>query len=271
MPFKPINPRNAIVEASVYIHFNRPVAQNETDAIRALHQRKFATELPKLENSTAISARPGLPPFSAPMLTMASFMRDGYFDTKIALSNQLLAISFRNYANWSDVSEKIKDWSDEILQAMISGKTDENTPNLSVLSIGHQIVDVFVWDGNKEEASLQDLFRKPMSRLPQEIWEARGDYWLAIHSRNTRLQEQGNLIDFLALDLSEENALGLRLKLDHNLEHRFATPVIANDCFKFVDMNSFGGRIMDDLHEKNLALLREFLRDDVRKQIGMSS
>lgn len=271
MPFKPINPRNAIVEASVFVHLNRPVSQIESDAVRALHPQ-FRLDLPRLDEVPSIQIGIGpLPPLARPV-TMAAYMRDGSLETSLRLYDKMLVIRFRAYTSWAELWPKAETWMRKTLDAISAATPQENVPPLAVFALRHQIIDVFLWEGDSAAMTLREIFREPSKRLPEDVWNAVGQQWFAAHSTNTPDTTTNRaLIDFLALDLSEETRIDLRLKLDHNLEVRFREPIPPGECFKNVDAKSMAGDTISGLHERNRELMRALLKPDMLSRIGMSS
>lgn len=278
MPFKPINPRNAILEAVVVVHLNRPALDFEVAAVRALHPR-LARDLPRLDDLQVgtiyfgSGAPPPHPPGSPVM--MAAYKKDGTLETRLLLNGPMLTVNFLLYTRWNELWPKAATWIREVLNAAAAAHRPSVAPPLAVAALSHQIIDVFVWGGSPGDVSVADLFSDGPSRLPEAAWKAVGSPWYAAHSTNKPFALGGlppsALVDFLITDLSEEQGVGWRLRLEHLMEARFGQPLGPAELFTQAQSNGapLAETIMDELHARNRALMQSLLRPDALSRIGM--
>lgn len=278
--FRPINPRNAILEAVVVVHLSRPALDFESAAVRALHPR-LARDLPRLDDlqvGTFHFGSGGPPPHlpGAPVV-MAAYKKDGTIETRLLLNGPILTVNFLLYTRWSELWPKAAVWIQEMLDAIAAAHRPSIAPPLSVAALAHQIIDVFLWSGVPGDVSVADLFNDGPPRLPSAVWAAVGSPWYAAHSTSEPFTPGGlplsALVDSLSVNLSEEQNVGWRLRLEHLVEARFGQPLSPTRLFA---QARSGGTpqaetIMDGLHARNHALMRSLLRPKVLTRIGMDA
>jgi hypothetical protein len=263
--FRPVNPRNAVLEAVVLLHFNRPVFGPEVAAFRAFHPQ-LAQDLPRLNEVRAATiafgpSPPSIPP--GPPVEMAAFKRDGSLETRLFLNGPLLAVNFLLYTRWDELRPKAVGW-------IRSGPA--GVAPLQVAVVGHQMM--FLWEGASKQAAVRDLFAERPSRLADAAWNATGQPWFAVHSANQPFEfdgKQAGLVDALTFDFTEEPGVGWRLRLEQTLEARFGHPA---DTADLVEPRPDGGpafidALLDRLHHETRGLMRSILRPEMLKRIGM--
>lgn len=278
MTFRPINPRNAVLEAVVLLHLNRPVFAPETAAVRALHPR-LAHDLPRLDEVQVANivfgpALPSVPP-GAPV-QMAAFKKDGNVETRLLLQGPLLAVNFLLYTRWDELWPKAVGWIRATLEALRETGAPNGLPPLQVTMIGHQMINVFMWEGAPEAVTVKELFAQKPLRLADAAWEAAGQPWFAAHSTNQPLDLEGHRaasVDSLSFDLSDDALIGWRLRLEQTLEARLAQPV---DSGWLIAERDQSGRplidaVVNDLHERSRRLMRSLLRPEMLNRIGMEA
>ncbi len=276
MAFRPLNPRNAILEAIVLVHFNRPVFEFEAAAVRALHPQLKA-DLPKLQgpppNAVFMSQAPVLPgPLVTPgiPLSMASFKRDGSVDTRLLLNGSVLAVNFLVYTRWAELRPKVVRWMKAFLDALAAAQQD-HIPRLLVNVVAHQMIDVFKWEGESANMAITALMAQNAGRIPEAAWSEVGHGWFAAHALNKPVSlgplTSVNLVDFVSFDLADEQPLGWRFRMEHTIEARLATPQEGSDLFT----ESSAATILDGLHSRNQDLIRRLLRPELLSSIGMGT
>ena len=282
MPFKPINPRNAILEAVVSVHCNRPLTEFEMDAVRELHP-KFARDLPKLDTMTVATLYlgPGAPPARgpntpAPPVTMAAYKKDGTLETRLILQGQSVTVNFLLYSRWRDLGPKACLWIREVLTAALC-RSSPNMPPLAIMALQHQIVDVFKWDGDEASMTIADLFKSEPARLPKAVWTSVGSPWQAAHTTVVPYVRgplpRAALVDLLNVDLNDEPSVGWRLRLEHTSEVRFEAPLQPEMLFVSpeADATPLVEAVMNDLHARNRDMMQGLLRPDMLSRIGMGA
>lgn len=280
MPFKPINPRNAILEAVVVVHLNRPVFEFEAVAVRALHP-KLARDLPRLDpvQVGTIYFGQGEPPPHPPgaPVVMAAFKRDGTLETRLLLNGPMLTVNFLLYTRWGELWPKAAFWIQESLDAAATAHQPGTAPPLEVIGLTHHIVDVFRWRGPAESISVVDLFTDKPPRLPEAAWTATGSPWQATHSVNERFSLAGlppsTLADHLSVDLGSEEGVGWRLRLEHVLEARFSHSLFLTGLFSRPQSGGMplAETVMDEFHVRNRLLVQSLFRPDVLSRIGLET
>ena len=278
MTFRPVNPRNAVLEAVVFLHFNRPVFAPEAAAVRALHPR-LAHDLPRLDEVQVATIAFGPGPPSAPLgapISMAAFKKDANLETRVFLNGALLAVNFLLYTQWDELWPKAAGWIRMVLAALRETGGGDGIPPLQVAIVGHQMINVFIWEGANDGVTVKDLFAEKPVRLADAAWEVTGQAWFAMHSTNQPLDAKGKqsaLVDSLSFDLAEERGVGWRLRLEQTLEARFAQPVGTETL---AEAGPEGGptlvdALLDRIHNKTRCLMRSILRQDMLRRIGMEA
>ena len=276
MTFRPVNPRNAVLEAVVLLHFDRPVLAPEAAAVRALHPR-VKHDLPRLDELQVATiafgpAMPSVPPGTP--VSMASFKKDGTLETRVLLHSPLLAVNFLLYTRWDELWPKASAWIRMVVGALGEAGTRNGLPPLRVAVCGHQMINVFVWEGDASGVTAMELFAQKPPRLADAAWNAAGQAWFAVHSANEPLAVDGvpaALIDSLSFDLAEEQRVGWRLRLEQTLEARFAEPLALE---VLMAKQREGGQTLLDtlagqLHDRSRMLMRSLLPAQMLEQIGM--
>lgn len=279
MAFKPINPKNAILEASVMVCFNRPVFDYEAEAIRLLHSQ-FEADFPKLEAvpMNAVLMGPMLmgvmPPSDGSLIVpgmrvaMTSYRRDGSLETRLILNGPLLAVNFLTYTRWTEIRPKAVAWVCKCLDALTAARRDQ-VPPLLLSFVTHQMVDVFKWEGSTADLSMSHLMVADVDRIPAAAQASVGDPWFAAHSYSTphfvEDMPDGNLLDFISFDLSEEESFGWRMRIEHTLEMRFRPNPPYQDVFTVPRATT----LLDRLHSRNQGLFREIIQPPMLVRIGI--
>jgi hypothetical protein len=265
-----------VLEAVVLLHFDRPVFAPESSAVRALHAQ-IKQDLPRLDEIQVATiafgpSMPHLPP-GAPV-SMASFKKDGTLDTRLIVQGPLLAVNFLLYTHWDELWPKASVWIRMCLRALDEAGPGAGLPPLRVAGCGHQMVNVFVWDGSGRDVTIGDLFATKPSRLADAAWTAKGQAWFAVHSANEPGPGENAgaaLIDSLTFDLAEEKPTGWRLRLEQTLETRFTAPLPLRALA--TNPSEDGGTdidaLMDQLHDRTRNLMRSLLSAEMLKRIGM--
>ena len=276
MTFRPVNPRNAVLEAVVLLHFDRPVLAPEAMAVRALHPR-VKHDLPRLDELQVATiafgpARPSVPPGTP--VSMASFKKDGTLETRVLLHGPLLAVNFLLYTRWDELWPKASAWIRMVLEALGEAGTKNGLPPLRVSVCGHQMINVFVWEGDGRGVTVKEVFAQKPDRLADAAWDAAGRAWFVVHSANEPLvveSGQAALVDSLTFDLAEEQRVGWRLRLEQTLEARFAEPLALE---ALAARPPEGGQPLIDtlagqLHDRSRKLMRSLLPGQMLERIGM--
>jgi len=278
--FRPVNPRNAVLEAVALLHFNRQVFAPEAAAVRALHPR-LAHDLPRLDEvqvaTIAFGPGPPSPRLGAPV-SMAAFKKDGTLETRVFLNGAgaLLAVNFLLYTKWDELRPKAAGWICMVLAALREIGGSDGIPPLQVTTVGHQMINVFIWDEADGGVTVRELFAEKPSRLADAAWNAAGQPWFAMHSTNQPLDAESRnvaLIDSLSFDLAEEPTIGWRLRLEQTLEARFAQPIDFDDLVKGEQEGRLApiDALLDRLHNETRSLMRSILRPDMLRRIGMEA
>ncbi len=276
--FRPVNPRNAVLEAVVLLHLNRPVFAPEAAALRALHPR-LAHDLPRLDETLMANivfgpAPPSVPP-GAPV-QMAAFKKDGTLETRLFLQGPLLAVNFLLYTRWDELWPKAAGWIRAVIQTLREAGASNGLPPFQVAMIGHQMINVFVWEGARDAVTAKELFAQKPSRLADAAWDASDQPWFAAHSTNQPLDLEGRrvaIVDLLSFDLSDEPPAGWRLRLDQTFEARLAQPIDPGDLIAKRDQSGppLIHSVVNDLHERSRRLVRSLLRPEMLSRIGMEA
>ena len=278
MTFRPVNPKNAVLEAVVFLHFDRPVLAPEAAAVRALHPR-VKQDLPRLDELQVATiafgpAMPSVPP--GPPVLMASFKKDGTLETRVLLHGQMLAVNFLLYTRWDDLWPKASAWIRMVVEALGEAGTTNGLPPLRVSVFSHQMINVFVWESDESGVTVKELFAHKPPRLADAAWDAAGQAWFAMHSANEPLAIEGvraALIDSLSFDLAEEQRVGWRLRLEQTLEARFAEPLALKALIikPPEDGETLIDTLPEQLHNRSRRLMRSLLPAEMLERIGMEA
>lgn len=278
MTFRPVNPRNAVLEAVVLLHFDRPMLAPEAVAVRALHPR-VKHDLPRLDELQVATfafgpAMPSVPPGTP--VSMASFKKDGTLETRVLLHGPLLAVNFLLYTRWDELWPKASAWIRMVVEALGGAGTKNGLPPLRVSVCGHQMINVFVWEGDGRGVTVKEVFAQKPPRLADAAWDAAGKAWFAVHSTNEPLDvggRQAALIDSLSFDLAEEQRVGWRLRLEQTLEARFAEPLALETLAAKPpeDGQPLIDTLAGQLHDRSRQLMRSLLPAEMRERIGMDA
>lgn len=278
MTFRPVNPRNAVLEAVVLLHFDRPVLAPEAVAVRALHPR-VKHDLPRLDELQVATiafgpAMPSVPPGTP--VSMASFKKDGTLETRVLLHGPLLAVNFLLYTRWDELWPKASAWIRMVVEALGEAGTKNGLPPLRVAVCGHQMINVFVWEGDRHGVTVKDLFAQKPHRLADAAWDAAGQAWFVVHSANEPLvveSGQAALVDSLTFDLAEEQRVGWRLRLEQTLEARFAEPLALEALIAKhrEDGQTLIDTLAGQLHDRSRKLMRSLLPAEMLERIGMDA
>lgn len=202
---------------------------------------------------------------------MAAYKKDGTLETWLLLNGAVLSINFLLYTSRQELWPKAATWIGEAFAAILLARRDEFP--LEITSLTHQLIDVFIWQGARNEVAGVHLFTEQPDKLPPAVWTAVGRPWYAAHFTNQPIQYENRpedtLVDFLSVDLSEELGVGWRIRLDHLLEMRFSHPVSPDTLFAQRAPTLLAGKVMDDLHMRNCALLRSLLKPEILTRIGI--
>ena len=282
MTFRPVNPRNAVLEAVVLLHFDRPVLAPEAAAVRALHPR-VKHDLPRLDEPQVATfvfgpAMPSVPPGTP--VSMASFKKDGTLETRVLLHGPLLAVNFLLYTRWDELWPKASAWIRMVVEALGEAGTKNGLPPLRVSVCGHQMINVFVREGDGRGVTVKEVFAQKPPRLADAAWDAAGQAWFVLHSANEPLAVEGvhaalhaALIDSLSFDLAEEQRVGWRLRLEQTLEARFAEPLAFEALI--AKPREDGQALIDtlpgQLHDRSRKLMRSLLPAEMLERIGMDA
>jgi hypothetical protein len=270
--FRPVNPRNAVLEAVVLLHFDRPVLAPEAAAVRALHPR-VKHDLPRLDELQVATiafgpAMPSVPPGTP--VSMASFKKDGTLETRVLLHGPLLAVNFLLYTRWDELWPKASAWIRMVVEALGEAGTKNGLPPLRVSVCGHQMINVFVWEGDRRGVTVKEVFAQKPRRLADAAWEAAGQAWSANEPFAVD-DVHAALIDSLSFDLAEEQRVGWRLRLEQTLEARFAEPLALE---ALAARPPEGGQpliatLAGQLHDRSRKLMRSLLPGQMLERIGM--
>lgn len=278
MTFRPVNPRNAVLEAVVLLHFDRPVLAPEAAAVRALHPR-VKHDLPRLDELqvATIAFGPAMPSvLPGTPVSMASFKKDGTLETRVLLHGPLLAVNFLLYTRWDELWPKASTWIRMVVEALGNAGRSNGLPPLRVAVCGHQMINVFVWEGDGHGVTVKDLFAQKPHRLADAAWDAAGQAWFVVHSANEPLvveSGQAALVDSLTFDLAEEQRVGWRLRLEQTLEARFAEPLALEALIAKPreDGQTLIDTLAGQLHDRSRKLMRSLLPAEMLERIGMDA
>lgn len=277
LAFRPINTRNAVLEGIAVLGLSRPFIASESDAIRNIHMA-LSLDLPKLEDvpSMTMFVGPGLSPNEMPStpFTMSAYQRDGALESRLLVNPQFLAANFLVYTRWEEHWAKALLWFRAAMDAVRSAsRGHDGLPPVEIATLGHQIVDVFPWDGDAAEASASLLLQGDYDRFPRMGVRSVGEAWAGSHTFTRKLTAQSSnslgadLYDRLACNLGEEAPLGWRLRLDHLQEMRLHAP---QDPSALLNGNGpLASRLLGDLHERNRELVRSLLSSQMLASIGL--
>lgn len=277
MPFRPINAKNAVLEGVAVLRLDRPLTSVEVDAIKAAHPR-LRLDLPRLEEAQGVSLFVGsVPPPGPPHpypFSMSSYQRDGSLEARLTVNSQLLVANFLVYSHWNEHWEKALLWFQAVRDAIVSVQPSgggASQPRVAVL--GHQMVDVFPWNGSATEVSASSLLLNGTGRLPEMGLHSVGQAWSGAHAYTLRSPtEQTGMpaferLDVLTCDLGEELPLGWRLRLDHFQETRLHEAQSLEHMLTAPGM--FAGQVMYDMHKRNRELVLELLSEHMLTTIGL--
>lgn len=208
---------------------------------------------------------------------MASYKKDGTFDTRLMLSGATLTVNFLVYTRWHELWPKAASWIQTVLDAVGGAVAPGPVQPIGVTSLAHQIIDVFLWQDGPDDLSAREIFLDRHPRLPEAAWNATGQSWQSVHSINLRneidLLPSAALIDYLLIDVSEEASVGWRLRMEQILEVRLAQPIPPEVVFQRAshDAPKLADSVMEGLHNRNRKLVQSLLRPDMLSRIGMDT
>lgn len=277
LAFRPINTRNAVLEGIAVLVLSRPLIASESTAIRSAH-KVLSLDLPKLEDVQSMTMFVSTGPLPSEMpptpFSMSAYQRDGAVETRLLVNPQLLTANFLVYTRWEEHWEKCLLWFRAAMEAVKSASNGLGaSPPVQIAAVGHQMVDVFPWEGDPSTASAALFLRENNDRLPRMGVRSVGEAWGGMHTSASKRAVHGidrpgvDLIDRLACDLGEEAPLGWRLRLDHLQEMRLPTP---QDPGAFLNGDgSLASRLVGELHDRNRSLVQSLLSDDMLASIGL--
>lgn len=277
LAFRPINTRNAVLEGIAVLVLSRPLTASESSAIRSAH-KVLSLDLPGLEDVPGMTmfVGMGIPPSEMPPtpFSMSAYQRDGAVESRLLVNPTLLTANFLVYTRWEEHWGKCLLWFRTAMEAVKSASNGlDALPPVQIAAVGHQMVDVFPWEGDPSMASAALFLRENNERLPRMGVRSVGEAWGGMHISMTKHTVLGNeqlgvnLVDRLACDLGGEALLGWRLRLDHLQEMRLPTP---QDSGTFLNGDgSLASRLVGELHDRNRSLIQSLLSDDMLVSIGL--
>ena len=277
LSFRPINARNAVLEGIVVLVLDRALTPPEADAIRASHPR-FQLDLPRLEEMPGISmfvgsGQPPWPPLHP--FSMAAYQRDGSLESRLLFNANLLAANFLAYSHWEEHWGKALLWFREVKDAILKAQqVGEPVPPPRVAAVGHQMIDVFPWEGDQMQASASVLIKNAEGRLPDMGLRATGQTWSGAHTFTTPASiGEGNspktaLLDALSYDLGPEHPLGWRFRLDHLQETRLQDSQALESTLG--GESPLASRFVSKMHARNRDLVSALLSETMLRAIGLN-
>jgi len=278
LPFSPINARNAVLEGVVTLALDRAITNPEANAIRACHDR-LSLDLPRLDEIQVVSLffGPDPPPAMPTPFAMEAFQRDGALESRLFVNGQLLVANFLVYSRWREHWEKALLWFRTAKDALLSVQNQETGESpLRVIAVGHQMIDVFRWDGDPAAVSASVMFKPGPDRLPEAALRSVGQPWSASHSyllpaspHEGAGSSSIDLFDALTCELGEEPSVGWRVRLDHLQESRLRGPVRLADI---LDGDVPRMEILvNNMHARNKEVVSSLVADDMLTRVRMRS
>lgn len=266
--FLPFAGKNAIVEMNIAIQFAMPIEQQAASAAESV-RIEFAREFPKFDPVQTFMLNIGVQPFPAQGVsqTIAGFTLtkqkpDGTPARVIRAMSNILSVHFVEYISWNDTKPQAVDYVRRCLEKLA---IINRNPVTTVLL---RYIDRFTFDGPPGNATANQLFRADTKFVPSNIMD-RGYQW---HSNSGWLEPFGGntaALNQLSI-ISDKVQTAAAVNVDHNNIYALAQP--RNSIGELIDgvgeelsLNA----ILDRQHTANAALLRNLLRPEMLRAIGL--
>ena len=280
---------HAIVSATFAVDFQpRPLPQQTVRELLALHP-KFVERFPRKSETTGFLL--GIPAGTAedvqfqpeigrPVLDGFAFdylQPSGEVLRAIKLNEGRLSIARSDYIGWDKTWGEVR----KDLALMLSVAL----PTTNVIAFHLQYHDRFVWDGDRSEFTADRVFRRendllvPNSFKVRDLWHSHHGYFeypdqpekhQLLHTIQVQVVPPGRV------GLSSGDGLGIDLRLNHRVYHGVERagqqPRLIKRVEEVFGPSDAGGLIdayINEMHDKNKALLARLINDEMCDRIGL--
>jgi len=269
MGFVPRSGDHALVEVVFGLRLNRSMTTEEIASLKSGHA-EWKDFLPRVSDLGVNEFSFGPNGIVAPRMVPragVNFERvkpDGSIAWRYSFEGESIFINCLEYTSWSDIFPQVMG-----IASLMLGKL--NDPELTVININYQAVDLFSWSGEVEKYDISKLLDVDGENVPRRMRES-GLIWhlhqgwfepaVDVTGIDGRLL---NRMHFDAIEHGQDNT-SPEVRVDATLQHSLHEPI------ELTEVRNANGpifRIFEGLHAKNKEMLRSFLVSDVSDSIGL--
>lgn len=194
-----------------------------------------------------------------------SFQLDGEVGWRLTCQGNTLFLNCLVYTRWSEVWATAREIMAKVAQIGIDER-DQGVQNLQL-----QYVDVFEWEGRTDEYDSRELLRAGSTFLSAQVTAGEvGHLW---HHYSGWFESQdepvpGQVLNRIHIDAVESIEGKPLVKFDATLRKDVVSPL---PIAAIVHGPSLIDEVFSSLHEKNKALMAEYLSDQTLEKIGLLS
>lgn len=272
LSYSPINEAHAIVEVVMFVEFAPPFGESTVrKLINIEHDLKEDLPGAKPVEFSVFSFGPDRGVQMARPRTIGVELQrvrpDGSLEWMLRTTENAISVHCLDYSRWNNIWARAKGYLDKAFRHL------EGSDSF-IASVGLKYIDRFVCNGDPEQSRLQDLFRKETDLICKRAFST-GPLWHC-HSgwfEDLRISKGLNQLN---LDAALTNIKGHRklvITVDHNAVAQIPQENSSLSLLKGTngsDDFSFDA-IMEELHERNNAVMAELLSEQMARRINLTS
>jgi uncharacterized protein (TIGR04255 family) len=198
-------------------------------------------------------------------VTFDALKRDGSIDWRLRLQQNYIAVNCLSYTRWDQVWPTSRDFLQQVCEILVK-------PDLPVIGMALQYVDVFLWDGDIKEYRADQLLRKESDHIPSAIFN-RGPVWHLYQGwfEYADLPIEGRRLEKVHIDAVERgsaHATKVDMTLRHDLKDRLPS---AGDVFHSERGEAPVDTVFTSMHTECKRLLRAFISDQMVERISLDT
>ena len=269
--FRPFGDLHAIQTVVFVVEFNAHLDQPTFREIALLHS-KFKSELPRKQEQKSVVVNiaptsPDVPIRSAsPEIGGVVFDRlapDGQQEWALSVQPNLASVSCTKYEGWVTAWHRAESYLRIVLPIVYKRRT--------VVAIGLQYTDKFIWEGAKSELNISGLFRKESPYLVPNAytmggpWHSHHGYFISKDQPNRH-----KLLNNINIDLLEEDGVRVvRITTTHRSTPE--SPIKAHiSAVEAEQSENTIDAYMHVMHKENKAILGKLLNEEMCSRIKLN-
>lgn len=265
LSYSAINEAHAIVEVVMFVEFAPPFGESTVrKLINIEHDLKGDLPGAKPVEFSVFSFGPDKGVQMARPRTIGVELQrvrpDGSLEWMLRTTENAISVHCLDYSRWNDIWARAKGYLDKAFRHL------EGSDSF-IASVGLKYIDRFVCNGDPEQTRLEDLFRKETDLICKRafstgpLWHCHSGWFEDLRISNPKCLNQLNL------DATLTNIKGHRklvITVDHNAVAQIPPE---NSNLSLLPFDA----IMEELHERNKAVMAELLSEQMARKINLTS